>query len=248
VLTAHPNATFQGVAMPPGTDESGIVAPERLVRAHERQILETDFRMTQNWTRRTVLNGSSTAHRTEETRARIDDDARTAAVVRRGLNRASEQRRNRTLVLYVDGETVFSKTVTQSVDYDRHSTSFDTGQQAVGSGRIDGYLGDGRWEPAEIRTVHGREVIVFENEPETDVGPRGVNTSGRIAVDSRGVVHGFSYRERRQEGAGYESVVLTFDLDPTVDVTVDKPGWLADAKNATTASDDSLSTETTASG
>jgi hypothetical protein len=138
-------------------------------------------------------------------------------------------------VLHVAGDTVFRKTVAPSTDYARYNTTFDSGRRAVAVGPIRRYLGDDHWQPIETRTVNGRAVIVFENGPGADGDARSVNASGRIAIDSRGVVHGFTYRERRRDGAGYERTVLTYELDPTIDVSVDPPGWLDDAKNATSA-------------
>lgn len=231
--TARPNATFQGVDMPPGTDTRGIVDIHAFRAANLAALSETPFRLVHNEST-TVWEDGNRTHASDTTlTARLSTDT---GRYHYSANRAATDRPNvRTQVYLADG-MAYARLQRANVTYDARPMPADQYVREFVRYRLD-VLGDGRdWTPTTTTTIDGREVVVFEFSPsgldETD------EVQGRLLVDSRGVIHRLAYRFDTGRGTdSHRRSTYTYDVDPVSDIDVEPPEWLAQAKNATRTPD-----------
>lgn len=107
-------------------------------------------------------------------------------------------------------------------------------------------LAAGQFEPTEVKTEDGQQLVVLSAEEPTEnaAGAFGVESvssfSGTVTVGADGVVHSmdvqFSFTNSRGQQITQELRHQITDLDAT---TVERPGWVQEALSATDSNSDS---------
>jgi len=226
VTTPQPDVTFQGVELPPGTDEGGIVDRQRLLDANMRQLHQTDVTLIVNETEQIWISGKHT-YRSESNASYVVSTEGVARYTHRETRLEADARESWTREGYVANGTRYSL-----VDGEYHTSNwhaFEVRQSMATLPLRTKVLISSRWQPARTTTVSGVEAIVFTHEPTDSASP-----SVEMIVDARGLIHELRYRsESGQVDRRQRQVVFTYDLDPVADIDIEPPAWLEEARSAT---------------
>ncbi len=245
VETARPDATFEGVEMPPGTDRRGIVNSDALARANERLLGGTDFVLEINETTAEWTNGTVEFRRVTRGTIAVSDDV--ATYQSNYVRLHAEERRVLQREGYIENGTEYSVenetrydaengTIqhTENETYRSMSRSVSRLSESTARFTLKGQLDSGHWVPTDTTTVDGRPAIAFIFSPSDDSE---MSFGGRMVVDTRGLVHELSYRVDRRDGPERRVVSVTYDLDTPASVDPDPPPWLPAAIDATESAD-----------
>jgi len=228
--TARPDATFQGVEMPPGTDQRGIVNPQRLLEANTAVLESVDFVVRHNQSRYRSEDGTRSLRGVYNTTFRQGRAGRTLATFERTTT-DDGTRETRVTQSYVTNGTIYTRDEESNVSFDvRLEDPGQSVERSISRSQLGLLTNTGSWNVTGTTTANGRVGFVFErhkNESETP-------SHGRVVVDKRGLIHSLQYTVTYPLGSGNQRYTVDYRIDTSADVSITPPSWLERARAAAT--------------
>lgn len=226
--TATPTATavsFEDVSQPPGVDRSGVTDVDGLVSAHAATLTGTSATVDLSFY--LAVNGSER------------NVSLTGKVVPDGDRGWMEVGLPDGVGTYytADGTTYVRKRVDGDVQYgttDQVSAIPETPRFGTDE-RVRTAIAAAEWEPVGTVERDGRTLLAFQassvDPPNVNTsGDTTVNSSGRLLVDERGVVHHVSVRTTVEQPDGSVTYALEVSLTGVGSTTIEEPDWISRAR------------------
>ncbi|WP_435078514.1 hypothetical protein [Halococcus sp. AFM35] len=220
----------------PGITEQGIVSPRALVVAHQSFLQNRSFTRRSNSTA-LAANGSTVLRTTSSLRAGPPGEGLYSVIERNGsyVSQESATISTRSEAWWDGGQYVVRRTFSNgTTTYGQPSNSVTRAN--IGTGTLPYLLesfGTNDTTVTDRLTRNGTTLYRVEG---TSDGPRQPNTTLRLLVDSRGVVHEYTTIRQLSTGpAVSRSVTKTRLVAINETDAPERPSWVDDALNQTTS-------------